>query len=69
MMVRVAEWYKENMSNPIERLEKKNLILTLLVFTGASAGITRRKVLKYGFICVGILFIADTAVEMILNRG
>lgn len=63
----MLERYKENMSNPIERLEKKCLILTLLAVTGAGAGITQRKDLKYGFIIADIILIADTIAEMALN--
>ena len=63
----MLEKYKENMSNPVERLEKKCLILTLLVVTGAAAGITQRKILKYGFIFADIILIADTVAEMAIN--
>lgn len=65
--MRLLEKYKKNMSNPVERLEKKNLILTMLAVTGAAAGITQNKALKYGFICADILLIADTTAELILN--
>lgn len=59
--------YKENMLDPVERLEKKNLLLTLIAVTGAAAGITGKKSMKYVFVLTDVLLIADTAAELILN--
>lgn len=63
----MLERYKENMSNPVERLDKKNMILTLLAVTGAAAGITQKKSMKYGFVFADVLLIVDTAAEIVLH--
>lgn len=35
--------YKENMMSPVDRLEKRNFLLTLIAILGAGAGITHKK--------------------------
>ena len=59
--------YKENMMSPVDRLEKRNFLLTLIAILGAGAGITYKKSMKYGFILADVLLIVDTITELIIN--
>lgn len=63
----MVEKYKESIFNPLKRVEKKNIILTLVAITGAVAGITHKKSMKYGFVLADVLLIADTAAELVIN--